>query len=250
MDYIEAEPLNIKKHFAMFPEGNVIVIKIPRRLTNDIVEVVEQFNKYNPDSGKIPEKWRKWDSFIVHFDNHLYTPLIIWRKNKEEIKSVPVKLNKGETKFVEDFKKFLNENKELFKNKDVFLLRNLSRKGVGFFISSGFYPDFIIWVKNKNKQHMIFVDPKGIRNLGNFNDDKIQLCVSYVKEIEKKVNEELKRKGEPVTLILDAFIISVSSYDDIKATFGEGKCAKEEFNEHNIIFQEDDEYLKELFKKI
>ena len=251
MDYLEAEPLTIKGHSTMFPENNEIIIKIPRKLTNDIVEVIKQLGEYNPNNRKLPEEWKKWDSFIVHLDNHLYTPLVIWKKNKKEIKSIPVKLNKGETKFVKDFKEFLNRNKELFGNKDIFLLRNLSRKGIGFFISSGFYPDFIIWIKDENRQHMIFVDPKGIRNLGNFNnDDKIQLCASYIKEIEKNVNEKLKEKGEPITLILDAFIISVSSYNDIKATFGEGKCTKEEFERHNILFQEDPEYLKKIFEKI
>jgi len=59
-------------------------------------------------------------------------------------KSIPVKLNKGETKFVEHLREFFNRNKNLLGSIDIFLLRNLSRKGIGFFISSGFYPDFII----------------------------------------------------------------------------------------------------------
>ena len=174
---------------------------------------------------------------------------MIWKKNKEEIKSIPVKLNKGEAKFVNDLRKFLDRNKNLLGGIDIFLLRNLSRKGIGFFIGSGFYPDFIIWVKNGNTQNMIFIDPKGIRNLGNFNDDKIQLCVSGIKEIENKVNEELERKGEPVSLTLDAFIISVSSYDDIRNTFGEGRHTKEEFEEHNILFQEDKRYIEKILEK-
>ena len=107
---------------------------------------------------------------------------MIWKKNEEEIKSIPVKLNKGEAKFVNDLRKSLDRNKNLLGGIDIFLLRNLSRKGIGFFIGSGFYPDFIIWVKNGNTQNMIFIDPKGIRNLGNFNDDKIQLCVSGIKD--------------------------------------------------------------------
>ncbi len=249
MDYLEVEPLT-KEHSAMFPEDNEIVIKIPKKLTADIVEVVKQLNKYNFNNGKLPEEWKKWNSFIVHLDNHLYTPLIIWKKNKEEIKSIPVKLNKGEAKFVNDFRKFLNRNKNSLEGIDIFLLRNLSRKGIGFFISSGFYPDFIIWVKDKNTQNMIFVDPKGIRNLGNFNDDKIQLCISYIKEIEKNVNEKLKKKAKSVTLILNAFIISVSSYDDIKKMFGEGNYTEEEFEKHNIFFQTDETYVKKIFKKV
>jgi len=53
-------------------------------------------------------------------------------------------LNKGDAKFVSDLRKFLNRNKKSLGGNDIFLLRNLSRKGIGFFISSGFYPDFII----------------------------------------------------------------------------------------------------------
>jgi hypothetical protein len=151
---------------------------------------------------------------------------------------------------VDDLRIFLNRYKQLLESTDIFLFRNLSRKGIGFFISSGFYPDFIIWVKNGNRQNMIFVDPKGIRNIGNFNDDKIQLCVSYIKEIENKVREELKKRGESANLILDAFIISVSPYNDIKPTFGEGKYTKEEFEKHNIFFQEDYAYIRKIFKKI
>ena len=197
---------------------------------------------------------------------------MVWRgKEKEEIRSVPVRLNKGETKFVVDFKKFLNGNKEFFKNKDIFLLRNLSRRGVGFFTSSGFYPDFIIWIKNKNRQNMIFVDPKGIRSLGHFNDSKILLCVpdftsiadfkpatTYIniKEIEKVVNERLKKTREDVVLTLNAFIISTSKYDDIKKTWENGrfsnidyKDAEKEFDRYNILFQEDETYIYKILEK-
>jgi len=245
MDYLKVEPLTVREHADMFPEDNKIILKIPKNLTKDIAEVANQLDRYSPDKG-LPEKWQKWDSFIVHFDNHLYTPLIIWRKNKEEIKSVPVRLNKGETKFIQDLKAFLSKRREFLRNTNIFLLRNLSRKGIGFFVRSGFYPDFIIWAKNKKRQNMIFVDPKGILHFGNFGDDKIQFCVSYIKEIESKVNKELK---EGVDLILDAFIISVTPYDVIKGKFGEGRHTKEEFERHNIVFQEDEAYIEKVFKK-
>ncbi|MXX40885.1 MAG: hypothetical protein F4Z85_22985, partial [Gemmatimonadetes bacterium] len=46
---------------------------------------------------------------------------------------------------------------------EVFLLRNLSRgAGVGFFETSGFYPDFILWIKKERKQHIVFVEPHGM----------------------------------------------------------------------------------------
>jgi len=248
MDCLEVDLLTINDHTFMYPQNKEIIIKIPKNLGNEIKEVINQLNEYNPDSNRLPSEWKNWESFIIHFDNHLYTPLVIWKKNKEEVKSVPIKLNKGETKFLLDFKNLLNTNNSLFENYDIFLLRNLSRKGIGFFISSGFYPDFIIWINNQNKQHLVFIDPKGIRNLGNFNDDKIQFCISYIKDINKKINEELTEKD--TNLQLDAFILSISSYNDIKYTFGQGNHPKEMFEQNNIIFQEDSEYLMKILKKI
>jgi len=259
MNYLEVEPLKIKEGSAMFPEDNEIILKIPKNLIKEFKNLKDQLEDYS-ENNKIPDVFKNDIDYIptIHFERHLYTPLIVYKQGKEKIKSVPIKLNKGETDFVEDFREFLNRNKNSLGDIDVFLLRNLSRKGIGFFISSGFYPDFIIWVKNENKQNMIFVDPKGIRNCGNFNDDKIRFCsplsiknedIINIKEIEENVNKKLKEKAESITLILDAFIISISSYDDIKATFGEGKCLTEDFEKHHIFFQEDDTYIQKILEK-
>ena len=242
MNCLEVEPLT-KEHSFMYPQK--VIVKISKEAINDIKKIIQELNDYELDN-KIPTNWESWNSFAVHFDNHLYTPLIIWQQNKDKIKSIPVKLNEGETKFVKDLKNYLNGFSHKFKDKKVFLIRNLSKKGIGFFINSGFYPDFIIWIKKKDKQNIIFVDPKGIRNLGNFNDEKIKFCTFYIKEIES----EIKNKINGVNLQLDAFIISTSSYDDIKYIFGEGRYSKEDFKKHNILFQEDKEYIEKLFKLI
>ncbi len=255
MNYLKVEPLKVNRHSFMFPENKEIILKIPERLKDEIAEVVKQLREYDSSDNRLPEAWKSLNSFAVHLDNHLYTPLIVWEKDKEEIKSFPVKLNRGETRFIKDFKIFLDRNKELFKNKSVFMLRNLSKRGIGFFIHSGFYPDFIIWVVQENKQNMIFIDPKGIRNLGNFKDDKVQFCVSYIKEIEKEVNKGLKRTKGSFYLQMDAFILSVSPYYEVKSVFGEGNHSLEEFEEHNILFQEsysngETEYLRKIFKRV
>lgn len=250
MDYLEVEPLTIKNHSHMFPENGEIIIKIPKRLDREIKSIVKQIEDYN--SNKLPSEWQNWSSSIIHFDNHLYTPLIIW--DKSEIKSIPVKLNEYETKFLKDLKDFLNSNKSSFKNMEIFLLRNLSKRGIGFFLNSGFYPDFIIWINKKNvKKHIIFIDPKGIRNLGNFNDEKIQICTHYIKEIEKK----LKSNGKYSNLQLDAFILSITKYDVIKKTWEDGRFkdipfdkGRLEFEKYNILFKEYEDYLKKVFNKV
>ena len=49
-------------------------------------KIIQKLNEYDPDNNKIPKNWESWDSFAVHIDNHLYTPLIIWQQNKDKIK--------------------------------------------------------------------------------------------------------------------------------------------------------------------
>ncbi len=242
---IFAEPLTTK-HSNMYPENKEIILKIPNSMVSDIKNMKEQIEKFS--KGDIPEDWKKWESFAIHFDNHLYSPLVIWTKNQEQIESFPVKLNKGETQFIKDLKEYLENHPCYFGEKEVFLLRNLSKKGVGFFTNAGFYPDFILWIleEKSDKQRIIFIDPKGIRNLGNFNEDKIQFCVFGIKEIEKKVKEILNHKDP--NLSLGAYIVSITPYDEIKKIFGEGDYSKEDFKSNHILFQDDKDckYVEEI----
>src|SRR5690606_668826 len=97
MQFIEAKPLNVKTHSEVFPKNEEIVIKIPKEFHNDIEMLKKELENYDPENYKIPSQWVLGDNFVVHFDHHLYTPLIVWQKNKDDIKSVPVKLNEGET---------------------------------------------------------------------------------------------------------------------------------------------------------
>ena len=75
-------------------------------------------------------------------------------------------LNKGECRFVEDLKAFHGGHADFFETRELYLLRNLSKgRGVGFFEAGNFHPDFILWLLTAGQQEVIFVDPKGIRNL-------------------------------------------------------------------------------------
>ncbi len=194
-----------------------------------IKKLLKEVDKlYQKDLEEIP---------TIHFDKHLYTPLVIYDKRKEFIKSEPAKLNDGETEFVRMLREYIRQNQ--IKDKEIFLLRNLSRRGIGFFQNSGFYPDFIMWIKENNKQSIVFIDPKGIRNLGNFNDEKIQLHKN-IKEIEREIN-----KKNP-DIKLESWILSVSKYEDIKKSFEDGKTQKEEFEKNHILFINDDKLVEKI----
>ena len=143
------------------------------------------------------KSWEFQGMKAVWFAKHLYQPLLFLDSKIVEISPAP--LNKGELQFVEDLKAFHEGHEEFFANHELYLLRNLSRgRGVGFFEAGNFHPDFILWLLAEEQQRVIFVDPKGIRNLGP-SDPKI-LFHETIKEIEHRL-------GDP-TVNLQSFIVS------------------------------------------
>jgi hypothetical protein len=162
----------------------------------------------------------------IWFGRHLYQPLLYLDSSVVEISPAP--LNKGERLFVEDLKAFHDGNAEFFKGKELYLLRNLSKgRGVGFFEAGNFHPDFILWLLAGGKQHVIFVDPKGIRSLGP-TDPKIQFHAT-IKEIEKRL-------GDP-DVRLQSFIVS----NTLSATMQRlWNMKKGEMQERHVLFQEED----------
>lgn len=205
-------------------------------------------------SGNLEQDFSIYSRWVqaIKFDRHLYFPLLCLREkdingkktlvdnytNEPLIKISPVALNVGETTFVEHVRKFYEENKDgVLSGKEVYLLRNESRKGIGFFEASNFYPDFILWVNDGKKQHVTFIDPKGIRNLKGLNDPKIQLYNLLKTEVEPSLNDE--------DIVLDSYIVSNTPYEDV-SFWG----PLPDFKSNHVIFQKDSNYIDELFSMI
>jgi hypothetical protein len=162
----------------------------------------------------------------IWFGEHLYQPLLYLDSNVIEISPAP--LNKGERQFVEDIKAFHGGSAGYFKTREMYVLRNLSKgRGIGFFEAGNFHPDFIIWIFAGGRQNVIFVDPKGIRNLGP-TDPKIQFCET-IKGIEMRL-------GDP-TVHLSSFIVSNTPSSTMRMLWNMEKSAMEK---RNILFQEED----------
>ncbi|MBA7563416.1 hypothetical protein ES695_20850 [Candidatus Atribacteria bacterium 1244-E10-H5-B2] len=209
--------------------------KVKERIKK-IREVLKDVDRlYKEDIDEIP---------TIHLDQHLYTPLVISGGKNEDsigdfIKSEPPKLNEGETKFIRKLKEYLKTNKEKNRGKEIFLLRNLSKKGVGFFKNAGFYPDFIMWVKEKDKQTVVFIDPKGILIE---DEEKIKLY-EYLK---KEIQPEMNKKYPDANLKIDSYILSVTDYSTIKKY-----KSKEEYEKDHVLFLGDKEdCIEKLFQKI
>ena len=162
----------------------------------------------------------------IWFGKHLYQPLLYMQTKIAEISPAP--LNKGERMFVEDLKAFHERNAVFFRGKELYLMRNLSKgRGVGFFEAGNFHPDFILWLLAGGQQQVIFVDPKGIRNLGP-SDPKIQFHET-IKEIEKRL-------ADPA-VALQSFIVSNTPSTTMHMLW---HMKKSEMQNRHVLFQEED----------
>jgi len=172
------------------------------------------------------------------FGKHLYQPLLYLDSGIVEISPAP--LNKGERLFVEDLKAFHDSAAEFFKTRELYLLRNLSKgRGVGFFEADNFHPDFILWLLVGGKQHVIFVDPKGIRHLGR-DDPKIKFY-EMIKVLEKRLGDTNVR--------LESFIVSNTPSNTMQAVWSMNKSC---MRKRHILFQEEDQatYVRSMLDEV
>ena len=172
------------------------------------------------------KSWEFRGMKAIWFGKHLYQPLLYLDTKIVEISPAP--LNKGERMFVEDLKTFHDGNADFFKTRELYLLRNLSKgHGVGFFEAGNFHPDFILWLLADGQQQVIFVDPKGVRNLGP-SDPKIQFHET-IKEIEQRL-------GDPA-VHLQSFIVSNTHSATMRRLW---RMEKSEMQKRHVLFQEED----------
>jgi len=183
----------------------------------------------------------KKDFSAFRFDKHLYNPLVFKDRGETALQIKPIELNDGEKDFVEDLDSYLKRNSSTYKDTEIYLLRNQSKTGLGFFTEGNFYPDFIMWIKKDDKQYISFIDPKGLVNLNTKDDPKINLSIK-IKEIEEKLNDE--------DVILNSFIVSVTPYGVIK--WVQDTLEQSELEDKNVLFQKDDKngYVGKMFEKI
>jgi len=204
------------------------------RSQEEIVAKLEEL-KASIQKGEM-RPWEFQGMKAIWFGRHLYQPLLYLDSKIVDIS--PAALNKGERMFVEDLKAFHDGHTTFFAGKELYLLRNLSKgKGVGFFEAGNFHPDFILWLLAGGKQHVIFVDPKGIRNLGP-DDPKIQFHET-IKTIETRL-------GDP-NVHLESFIVSNTPSQTMEMLW---RMEKDEMRGRNIVFQEEDKdsYIESMLK--
>ncbi len=216
------EPLT-RDHGNLFPNYKVMVKRSREDLMESVENLISQADEiYEDETEHLPN---------VHFDRHLYQPLLL--EGDDAIKSAPAGLKDSERVFVEKLRNYCRA--ETNGDGKVFLLRNLSRgKGIGFFKTAGFYPDFIVWVKRGGRQRIVFVEPHGMRNDdAPDHNDKIQLHRD-LEDISTRLSEEPGHEG----VELDSFMVSATPFEDLKTQWN-GIWDRDRFAEIHILFEDD-----------
>lgn len=181
----------------------------------------------------------------IYFERHLFQPLFVKDdEGSSTYKSIPDGLNTGERQFIEDLKQYILEKHTEYENRTIFVLRNLPKIGVGFFIDTlYYYPDFIIWMKTNNMQQIIFADPKGLGHIKNgFKDEKIQLY-NHLKEREAILTNKLSDRGEKIKINLDSYVISVTDID-LQSIFSTNQLST--LMQNHVLIQKDKKYIGKL----
>ena len=184
-------------------------------------------------------------SLAVNIESHLYQPLLAIGTKEDLLQTTPPALRKSEQDFVEDLRTYLQtQHRTSLASKQIFLLRNQSRgKGVGFYQNEGFYPDFILWILDNQKQRIVFTEPHGMVHeaINNYND-KIFLY--------KRLRElSAKRHFQDKSVHMDSYIISTTDFPTLRRKYPDKN--KQDFEALHILFRDplNSAYLSPIFEE-
>ncbi|MDO5638839.1 MAG: DEAD/DEAH box helicase family protein [Neisseria sp.] len=199
--------------------------------------------KIGSGSLKTDLGWQSFDGQIqaICFSPHLFYPLMRIEKDAP-VKLKPLVLQEeSEYRFVQDLQGAADSGslKAWIGNKELYLLRNPPKTGLGFALAGNFYPDFLLWLvcPETGRQWLSFIDPKGIRQM-DLDEAKFGLH-QEVKRLEEKLADE--------DLHLSGFILAYTRQNQLLNISDEEKAR---LPEKNVLFMEMPDYLPTLFAKI
>jgi Type I site-specific restriction-modification system, R (restriction) subunit and related helicases len=212
----------------------------------DKSKLIEKLKRLVEDMDTLLDEQKERDVLPrIVIDNSVFVPLLL---EKEGISISPPGLNDGEKKFLEGLRDYLDKNQELLDEYHIALLRNEAREGVGFMLDWGeFYPDFILWIreKNGNRIYIVFVEPKGLKMLGDvLNNEKIIF-------LSEGLRETFKEQYENWQMEVKGFILSTTPCEELRrGQARERSKSKEEYEEKNILFLEDRDWAEKFFERV
>ncbi len=150
-------------------------------------------------------------------------------------------LNDGERDFVLDLRTFYDENKDFFKDRELYLLRNMSKAGHRLLRGRQLLPRLHPLAAGRQEAVRHLRRPEGPAQLDEGSSNpKIQFYQT-IKEIEARL-------ADPI-VILNSFIVSTTPVPG-RPMWGEG-MTKAELEKCHVLFQKDDpDYVQRLFGAI
>ena len=187
-------------------------------------------------ASRVQEDWfHQLKVGVILAKAHAYEPLLYAGKDCE-VTIRPVPLDENEKKVVKGLAGLAESGDPCLKGRELFLIRNLTRgRGVSFFDDYNYYPDFIVWLKEGERQHVVFLDPKGLRRFGERERRKVRLH-HEIEEVEKQV-----RSADP-DLFLRAYVLSVTA----PALIGDSGRSAEEWKRDGVYFLDEPDCLKQV----
>ena len=223
---------------------------------NDVDKTGEELEKFISDISTIlaqnsgldeyEKKAFKGRMLFFDFRSHLYAPLICMQKTNLKIQVSPVSLNEDEKLFVDYLKEYLDCVPQILEGKSLYLLRNKSKVGMGFFEAGNFYPDYILWIDDGTTQYISFIDPKGLMHIRP-DDPKIQFY-STIKDLQ----ERLAASAEGRKIVLNSFIMSGTPFAQLRQWWStpEIDANRHYCESHNVYTLDDPECVQKMVEKI
>ncbi|MBP8123746.1 MAG: DEAD/DEAH box helicase family protein [Caldilineaceae bacterium] len=180
----------------------------------------------------------------VYIDRSLYVPLIV-EHDTHQVSYSPPALNPGERTFVENLRTYLQTSPHWLPAWEVYLLRNPSRgHGVGFLAGDQrYFPDFILWLKGQDKQHIVFIDPHGLLLEAHPDHNPRVALHREIKTHEDKLNTQANRSD----VVLHSYIVSESQFDAMALRTG---LTMDEFNQRHVYFPDQVGYLRLILTEV
>jgi len=181
--------------------------------------------------------WHQLKLGVILAGAHAYQPLLYVGEGCQ-VTVRPVALDTNKKTVVEELADLARNGDPCLRSNELYLIRNLTRgRGVSFFDDFGYYPDLIVWLKSANRQHVIFLDPKGLSRFGTREQRKVELHHN-IKDIEERI-----RETEP-DLHLHAYVLSVTPPQQIDG----GNRSPNDWKNNGVYFLNESDCLKQVIE--
>ncbi|MDQ3660161.1 MAG: S24 family peptidase [Actinomycetota bacterium] len=218
------------------------ILAVPEALLDGVDEIVSgladgSITAHDDMSEPVPR---------LFMDEHLYGPLFAAEAEvaaagardifafHQGVRSTPTGLVKSEITFIKDLRdawKLLSAV-DGWDNYELSVLRNLPKRGVGFFSTAGFYPDFMLWMKSGESQVLAFVEPHGMVI---WDPVKVELL------------EDIRKMELDLPLL--AYIVTGTQPRSVGAIGGR-QHLEEWFKERHILFQDGTGYVDTILTEM